>query len=94
MHDGPRYVVEVQESAQRQSAKSDLAQDQLTLTFVLELISLRAWEKGLVGMARGQRIATVVDGSASCIHKEQGKSEDRGSQRLLHFKRAWMILRV
>lgn len=88
MHDGPRYVVEVQESTQLQSAKLDVAQGRLVLTFVLEFISWRAGEKGLVRVVRGQCIATVVDGSASCIHQKQGKSEDRDFQRLLHFKRA------
>lgn len=87
MHDGARCVVEVQESAQLQSAKLDLVQVRLSLTFILEFISIRAGEKGLVGVARGQRIAAVVDRSASCIHKKQGKSEDRDSQRLLHFER-------
>lgn len=82
MHDGPRYVVEVQESAQHQSADLDTTRDRQTLTFILEFVAWRAGEKGLVGMAGGQRIATVVDGSASCANKKQGKSEDRETHRL------------
>lgn len=82
MHDGPRYVVEVQESAHHQSAKLETTHGRQTLTFILEFVAWRAGEKGLVGMTGGQRIATVVDGSASCADKKQGKSKNRDFQRL------------
>lgn len=82
MHDGPRYVVEVQESGRHQSAESDTAHGRQILTFILEFVAWRAGEKGLVGMAGGQRIAAVVDGSASCADEKQCKSEDRDFQRL------------
>lgn len=53
MHDGPRYVVEVQESVPHQSDELDATHGRQTLTFILEFVAWRAGEKGLVGMAGG-----------------------------------------